>query len=66
VKYTLRHFAQVLTLLPCVLEASGSNLDQDNDCPDLLNRHSIMLSVIHKFINILLKWGGGCGEKIIL
>jgi hypothetical protein len=48
-------FAQVVTLLTCTLQVSGSNLGQNSDCPDMIHRHSTMLPVTRKFINVLLK-----------
>jgi hypothetical protein len=59
VKYTVYKFAQVVALLTCVLQVSGSNLGQNSDYPDMIHRHSTMLSVIRKFINVLLKRVGG-------
>ena len=57
-KYRVHKFAQMVMLLTCVLHVSGSNLSQNSDRPDIIHRHSAMLSVICKFKNVLLKMGG--------
>ena len=58
-KYTVHKFAQVVTLLTCVLHVSGSNLGQNSDHPEMLHRHSTMLSVRHRFMDVLSNRVGG-------
>ena len=61
----MHKFAQVVTLLTCILHVSGSNLGQNSDHPDIIHRHSTMMSAICKFINVITKRVGHPAPQIL-